>query len=295
MTMIAYVGPDLPHDVLTATRRCVGPMTWNIDRAMPLADRWLESKFPAWARSILQDWAEGVLDGLEAVVFSRADDAAQRLYYYLCELRRQGVVGGPEPLIFDAATIPRASSGARLAAAVRGLADRLGVDAAALEQGIVETNTRRTGDAATGDARRCCLIAGTPPADRRLHAMIEHAGWQASGDTLGQTWAGAGAAVDEGSDDPFAAVAAQMHRGVQSSRGFRDMAAALMEGVRSHRADAVLLWLAEEDEARLWHLPAQRDALAAAGVPALFLTRRDWRANDGEAESIDLFLKGIGA
>ena len=96
--MIAYVGPHLPHDLLAACGRCAGALPWNVDRAMPAADRWLESKFPVWARSIVQDWADGVLDGHEAVVFSRADDAAQRLYYYLCELRRQGAVKGPEPL-----------------------------------------------------------------------------------------------------------------------------------------------------------------------------------------------------
>lgn len=295
MTMIAYAGPDLPHDVLTATGRCAGALGWNVDRAMPLADRWLESKFPLWARSILQDWADGALDGFEAIVFSRADDAAQRLYYYLCELRRQGAIGGPEPLIFDAATIPRASSGAHLTAVVRGFADRLGVNATALVGGIAETNARRAAGVAAEDAGRRCLIAGTPPPDRRLHAVIEAAGWRATGMTLSETWNALGTPVDEGSDDPFAAVAAQLHRGAQSSRGFHDKAAALMEDVRHRGAAAVLLWLAEEDEARLWHLPAQRDALAAAGIPAHILTRRDWRANGGEAEEIQLFLKGITA
>lgn len=293
--MIAYVGPDLPHDILTATGRCAGALGWNVDRAMPLADRWLESKFPLWARSILQDWADGAWDGLEAVVFSRADDAAQRLYYYLCELRRQGSIGGPEPLIFDAATIARASSGAHLKAVVRRFADRLGVDPAALERGIRETNARRGAEVPAKDVGRRCLIKGTPPPDRRLHDMIGSAGWRATGVTLAQTWEALGARVDEGSDDPFAAVAEQLHGGMQGSRGFHDRATALMEDVQLHGTAAVLLWFAEEDEARLWHLPAQRAALAAARIPALVMTRRDWRANGDEADEIQRFLQGITA
>jgi hypothetical protein len=292
MTMIAYVGPDLPHDVLAATGRCSGPLGWNVDRAMPAADRWLESKFPLWARSILQDWADGALDGVEAVVFSRGDDAAQRLYYYVCELQRQGAIAGPEPLIFDASTIARASSGRHVEAATRSLAQRLGVDAPALVQAIARTNARRRDAAPAPGEGPLCLIAGTPPPDQRLHDAVAAAGWCAAGPTLTQTWTALGPPVEEGGD-PFAAVAAQLHGHAQGGRGFYDRAAALTDAVAQTGAAAVVLWFAEEDEARIWHLPAQRKALEAADIPALVLTRRDWRATGGEAAEIDAFLKGI--
>jgi hypothetical protein len=55
-----------------------------------------------------------------------------------------------------------------------------------------------------------------------------------------------------------------------------------------------VLWQTEEDEAQAWHLPAQRAALAASGVPALVLTRRDWLARDGAPEEIVAFLGEIG-
>jgi hypothetical protein len=55
----------------------------------------------------------------------------------------------------------------------------------------------------------------------------------------------------------------------------------------------VVLWQIEEDDALAWHLPAQRAALARAGVPALVLTRRDWLARDGASEEIGAFLQGI--
>ena len=292
MTMIAYVGPDLPHDLLNATGACSGPVGWNVDRAMPAADRWLESKFPLWARSILQDWADGVLNELDAVVFSRADDAAQRLYYYVCELRQRGEIGGPEPVIFDAATIPRASSTAHMRAAIARLAARFGVDDDALQRGIVATNAlRHSGPPVIGEAP-VCLLAGTPPPDRRLHAMVETAGWHAIGMTLAESWQHSGdLLVDEASDDPCAAIARQRHDAAQGSRAFRDHASALVAQAQQARASAAILWFAEEDEARIWHLPAQRDALAQANVSTLILTRRDWRADDGAAAEIADFLK----
>jgi len=293
--MIAYVGPDLPQDLLAATGASGAPLSWNVDRAMPAADRWLESKFPLWARSILQDWSDGVLDGLDAVIFSRGDDAAQRLYYYLCELRQQGVIRGPEPLIFDVAKITRPSSGMHMTTAVRKLADRLDVDSEALERGIVETNARRAAAAPAGVGGSVCLLSGTPPPDGRLHAMIEKAGWHAAGLTLAESWRQLGDRVDEASGDPFAAVARQLHAAPHGSRAFFDRAAAVVAEAQAAQAKAALLWFAEEDEARIWHLPAQRDALARVGVPTLILTRRDWRAHDGAAEEIASFLKELSA
>jgi hypothetical protein len=291
MTMIAYVGPDLPQDLMTATGACSGPLGWNVDRAMHAADRWLESKFPLWTRSILQDWADGGLDGTDAVIFSRADDAAQRLYYYVCELRERGDISGPEPMIFDAATIGRASSVAHMRGAIERLAARLGVDDAALEGGIVATNVLRDVAPEIGGDGPLCLLAGTPPPDRRLHTMIEAAGWRAAGQTLTESWQHPGDLhVDEGSGDPCAAIARQLHGAAQGSRAFRDHAGALMAQAQDVRASAAILWFAEEDEARIWHLPAQRDALAQADVPTLILTRRDWRANDGAGEEIAAFL-----
>jgi hypothetical protein len=57
----------------------------------------------------------------------------------------------------------------------------------------------------------------------------------------------------------------------------------------------VVLWYAEEDEAEVWHLPAQKRALAEAGIPALVLTRRSWRGDDGVDADIAAFLKEQGA
>ena len=293
--MIVSLGPGLPHDLLDATGRYAGPLGWNIDRPTPQADQWLESKFPLWTRSVLQDWADGALDHLDAVVFSRADDACQRLYYYACELQRGGALRGPEPLIADIANVVRPGSDLRTETVLRKLAARLGVDDAALEAGIARINARRGNSAPSAAAGKVCLITGSPPPDLRLHAMVQSVGWNPAGLTLAQVWADLGPVVDNGTGNPFAALSRQLQSRQTGPRGFFDRAAAVADQARLAGASAALLWLMEEDDTTVWHLPAMRDALRAMGLPLLVATRRDWRANDGIASELTDFLKGISA
>ena len=80
----------LPPDLLFAPRE--GELSSSLEngRRHPVAAQWLETSFPAWAFSMVEDWAEGRFDCFEQVVFSRGEDASHRLYYYICELQRRG-------------------------------------------------------------------------------------------------------------------------------------------------------------------------------------------------------------
>jgi len=288
---LAHVGPNLPQDLLLATGRHTGVLVFDPDAPTPRADAWLESKFAPWARSIVQAWADGQYDELAHVLFSRADDSAQRLYYYICELQRRGLLAGPEPLILDIAKIPRESSAERTVDAVRALASRLGVTREDLSASIAICDRERA-TPALSLAGRVCLLAGSPPPDRRLHDAITAAGFAACGPTLAEAWTEPGPAVGAG-DDPFASIGRQLHRLARGPRAFVDAGAALEREAMAASAQAVVLWQIEEDEAQAWHLPAQRAALARAGVPALVLTRRDWLALDGAGDEIGAFLRGI--
>ena len=160
---VGFVGPDIPIEVLIASGRPFGHLPWRTDRATPWADRWLESSFPYWARSILEQWHDGVFDALETVVFSRADDASQRLYYYVRELQQSGKLRGPAPRMFDIALIPREPSLAHTEAALLELMRALDVEADALPAAIERANLLR---------RRCALLersrVGNGPLYERL-------------------------------------------------------------------------------------------------------------------------------
>src|SRR5690242_8540635 len=98
-----YVGLDIPPDLSGVPGRVSCHLPWRKQINAPRAEKWLERSFPGWAFSILEDWSSGQFDCFEQVVFSRGEDAAQRLYYYICELQRRGKLHGPRPLVFDIA------------------------------------------------------------------------------------------------------------------------------------------------------------------------------------------------
>ena len=292
--MIALAGPNLPIDLLTATGRFAGAVPFDPDRATLRADGWLESKFAPWARPVLEAWAQGEYDGLGQVLFSRADDTSQRLYYYICELQRRGHLGGPEPLILDVCKIPREASRQRTIKKLRELADQFEVGADVLQSAIAATNEKRQ-LAADGPRSPVCLLVGTPPPDRRLHAEIEKCGFAPAGQTITQEWLDPGPQVNHAEADPFTALGHQLHARPEGPRSFADPAAALIAALDASQAKAAILWRIEEDEAQCWQLPAEREALQAAGIPALVLTRRNWLATDGAPSEITAFLKGVQA
>ncbi len=264
------------------------------DRETPRADEWLESKFASWAFALLEAWAEGEYDGLEQVLFSRAEDNSQRLYYYVCELQARGLIAGPKATIFDVAKIPRHASAERTIAKARDLANELGVSDAAIEEAIVASNRKRA-QALAENGERVCLLAGTSAPDGRLHSAIASAGFKPVGQTLVDEWMDLGEPIEERTGDPAGAVGRQVHESMSGSRSFTDPAARLSARIVAAGAKAVIVWQTEEDEAQSWQLPAQRRLLENSGLPHLLLTRRDWRARDGAPAEIAEFLSGVGA
>jgi hypothetical protein len=323
---IGYVGFDIPIDLLLAPGFNACHLPWRTDGPFPFADRWLESSFPGWSRSMLEDWAQGRFDCFEAVVFTRGDDAAQRLYYYVCELQKRGLIRGPEPLLFDVARIPRQTSVDRTIHSVRQLATRLGLDEDGLRAGIAAGNRRRAAfeqlaadrrgsgrlyerisraslfapveDAIAGltppaaHATGRILLAGSVPPDDRLHRMVEDAGWNVTGEANDLSLLRHGPVVQPGAD-AAAAIGGQAHRLPIGARSFGDRAARLIASARQSAADAVILWYVEEEEAQVWQLPAEVAALRQAGVPALPLTRRAWADEDSTQRDIASFLEGL--
>ena len=324
---LGYVGVDIPADLLLASGRFICHLPWRADRDTPVADRWLEDSFAPWARSMLEDWASGRFDCLESVIFSRGNDSAQRLYYYVCELKRLRHIDGPTPLIFDVAKIERKSSVERTVNSVRRLADQLDIGDLRLKAGIDAANRRRAlfarvqkqrsgpGSLYERIARATLfaaldeeleshkpgpideapkiLLAGSAPPDDRLHLAVEAAGCVVCAESYERGLQRLGPLNIADPDDPAAAIGKHAHRLCTGSRSFVDRAAQVVETARNAGADGVIVWLTEDDEAPTWTIPSQRSALDAAGIPALIATGRRWDASDGIVEDIAAFLLGI--
>lgn len=321
---LGFVGPDVSIDLLLASGRPFGHLPWKVDDATPYADQWLETSFPGWSRSILQQWHEGAFDGLHAVVFSRTDDASQRLFYYVRELQQRGLLKGPRALVSDLALVPRESSFEHSAAAVDSLARELGIDEGALRAGVSRADALRVRlrglqqareadgvyferlaraslwsdatrwidsvrvPAPTAAARRI-LLAGSAPPDERLHRAIEGAGASVVAETHVHGLGRLGLPLAATESSAARHVARQLIATATGPRAFLDRARWIVEQAKDARAAAVVLWLTREDEGLAWHVPAMRRALAAANLPALVLPAAAWRADDGVLERIEGF------
>ncbi len=320
---VGYVGADVPVEVLLATGRPFGHLPWRTDAATSWADQWLESSFPLWSRSILEQWHAGAFDALRDVVFTRADDASQRLFYYVRELQRRGKLRGPAPRIFDLALVRRASSLAHSARAVARLASELGADADNLAAGIGHSNMirgqlDRLQGARSGHGpwhenvtravlwtdpgawlaelappppvdRPRVLLAGSFPPDARLHQAVEEGGASVVAETHGFRLDRLGKPLLAGDEEPARAIARHAIERSVGPRSFHDAAQWTVRQARAHRAGAVVLWLTREDESLAWQLPAQRAALAAAGLPYLALPAASWLAENEVLDRIRTF------
>jgi len=323
-----YVGLHIPADLLGVPGRVSCHLPWRKQVSTPTAAQWLEPGFPGWAFSMVEDWAQGRFNCFEQVVFSRGEDAVHRLYYYICELQRRGQVGGPKPLVFDIAKIPRESSRRHTAAALRKLMQDLAVSQEQLVSGIQRTNSlreafsglqrRRAGpgrlyeklvraslfDEVGGlleswpsqeakDAIGTVMLAGSAPPDDTLHTAVESAGWTVVEEVYDRSMSRLRAVVDPAATDPVSAAALGWLDQEDGKRGFLDPAQSIAMRVRGRKVDAAILWLMREDESLAWRVPSQQAALAAAGIPALVLTARSWNVDDGATDEIHRFLRGL--
>jgi hypothetical protein len=156
---IGYVGTEIPVELIVAANAfplrlpSFAPGGGATAAGTRAADQYLESSFMPEVRSICEQYLQGAYDFLHSIILPRSNDSAQRLYYYLSELRRQGIAKGPEPLIFDLAKIPRDTSRAHSLSSVESLATQIGARAEALPQAIAKRNRRRELSAAAAAVR----------------------------------------------------------------------------------------------------------------------------------------------
>jgi hypothetical protein len=108
--VIGYVGNDVPVALIMASGALPLRLRGGTHAGTARADQYLESAYSPESRGVAEQWLSGELDFIEAVVFPRTDDSAQRLYYYLCELQRRGLCAGPRPLLYDVANLARPMS-----------------------------------------------------------------------------------------------------------------------------------------------------------------------------------------
>ena len=322
---VGFVGPDIPIEVLLGSGRSFGHLPWRSADATPWADRWLESSFPLWARSILEQWHAGAFEPLESVVFTRGEDVSQRLFYYVAELQRRKLLRGPRPVIFDIAYSRRESSNEHTASAILKLTRALGIDEDSLRDGVDRANGLRRklteiqrlrlgsgpaferlgravlwsdpvrwideisfpGQIASGPR---VLLAGSVPPDARIHQAVEDAGASVVAEAHVFGLGRLGRELAWPPRRPELALAGHLREASLGPRAFFDRAQWIVEQAGVVQADAVIIWLTREDEALAWHVPSQRRALEAAGIRKLVIAAADWNAESRDLDRIAEFV-----
>jgi 2-hydroxyglutaryl-CoA dehydratase, D-component len=330
--VVGYVGNDVPVELILAAGALPVRLRCAPGNDTSVVDGFIESSFDPELRAVASQWLRGELDHLEAVVFSRGDDSGQRIYYYLCELQRRGVCAGPRPLLYDVAGLPRDSSGAHTLESTRLLATELGVSNGSLPAAIERARQRDELLAAVrarrllpapiaGSAAWACelaascdwrasfddaarrwldaapllpmprrvMLAGDPPPDDQLHTAVEAAGGSVVLELTGSRPSG-----QRGLRDPLAAIAAEYRGRESTALSMRRDPRWLADAALDHRADAVIVWLSEQDEALPWEIPRQLNALRAAHIPVLSLERQPWSVSAAVLTQVMHFARTAG-
>jgi hypothetical protein len=330
--VIGYVGADVPVELILAARARPVRLRGRANMSTASADRFVEASFSDSARCIAEQWVAGELDALQAVIFSRSDDSAQRLYYYLCELQRTGQCGGPEPLLFDIAGIQRTSSAAYTFESTRKLAASLGSIAEQLPRAIDQVRRRfhllnrlaeqRAMDQIPGAfahrVLRAAESAWTPEFDERFEQWLDSLqattayrrlvliGSEPADEQLHEASEAAGATfiaeINEAShvdhvahahDDPLSAIATRCHRRVHDAEALLRSADALTSRLRSLRADGAVLWLQASDTGLAWEVPRIEHALRAEGCTVLKLVLQGAHADAATLERLAYFSRTL--
>ncbi|HET7811771.1 MAG TPA: 2-hydroxyacyl-CoA dehydratase family protein [Steroidobacteraceae bacterium] len=329
--VVGYVGNDIPVALVLAAGALPVRLRATEDTASPTADRYVEGAFAWPQRSIAEQWLLGALDHLHAVIFARGDDSGQRLYYYFCELQRRGVCRGPRPLLYDVAALPRQTSFEHTLESTRLLARELGSAAHRLDAALQRVRRREQLAQSVGARRllpaplrgssawafefaagcdwresfdaevepwleqssllpmpRRVLLAGDPPPDDQLHLAIEAGGASVVLELTESTAAG-----ERTQRDPFAAIAEEFQRRTPPVLAMRGDGRWLVDKAQECRADAVLLWLSEQDEALPWEIARQVRALREARIPTLLLARQPAHVSAASLTQVMHFLRDL--
>jgi benzoyl-CoA reductase/2-hydroxyglutaryl-CoA dehydratase subunit BcrC/BadD/HgdB len=123
--LVVFASNNVPVELIHAAG-CF-PLQWPTAplSATPLADRYMEARFDPMARVGFEQLLRGELSEARLVVLPRTIDSLQRLYYYLCELRRSFAEPLPEPFLYDLLHTPFETSADHNLESTRVLARRL--------------------------------------------------------------------------------------------------------------------------------------------------------------------------
>jgi hypothetical protein len=325
---IGLVGTNIPVELIFAADATPVQLGVSLDACdtVALADRFLESSFSRQTRVVAQQWLSGALNSFEAVIFSRSDDSAQRLYYYLCELQRLGEFPGPQPLIYDVARIQRASSLAHTIESTHLLACELEVQQTRLPAAAQRVSARadlvqqlmslRASHAVPlgslahriiraarvdwserfEDVLKPWLLAPETATPRKRILLV---GSVPADEQLHLAVESSGAVIigeineaipPVGSATSLEAIARRIYEQTCTTRRLLQSPDEIVKMAHALRADGVIVWMLATDTGLAWEAPRIERAMSDAGVPVLMLTSQPDAQDDNALAQVRQFV-----
>ena len=263
--VVGTIGAGVPEEVLVAAGVDIVRISGAPGAPTDVADRYLEPMVGERARSQLQRVLDGTYRAVELLVCSREEDAPLRLFYALREIRRlEPERRLPRLHLVDLQHLGTEATRRWNVRCVRELCAVLGVDDAALADGVRACNRRRSiPNGADGGGRRVYLT-GSEHAETELAAAVEAAG--------ARVVAGRPVLADEALPPVEAVARRYEHPMLARARGSSAArAAAPAEDAATVGADVVLAFYLEGDDGLRWEYPELRDACNGRGIPVVLL------------------------
>jgi 2-hydroxyglutaryl-CoA dehydratase, D-component len=327
--VVGYLSAHIPVELLLAANAVPVRLRGPAGTPTPRANDYLESSFSPESFAICELFLAGQLDFLDAIVFPRSNDSAQRLYYYLCELQRRKKIAGPTLWLYDVATIARETSKHHTLESTKQLAASLGVDVTQLpnavdwarrraklisqlsnsviENRVLGSEAQRIVRASefdwaeSFDSDLAAWLATKPKGPSRKAILF--AGSAPPDDRLHLAVEAAGGTIAcdltdtqiefGGSDVSIEALAERHQHATSPAQAMARNANWLTNKAQASNTRGAILWLIEEDESLPWELAGQARTLIAANVQVLKLARQTWLANDETLAQIKTFVQTI--
>jgi benzoyl-CoA reductase/2-hydroxyglutaryl-CoA dehydratase subunit BcrC/BadD/HgdB len=134
------------------------------------------------------------------------------------------------------------------------------------------------------------LLSGSAPCDGTLQAAVEDAGGSIVAEAGDHDLERLGGAIAADEADPLRALSGHYQGLPHGSRAFLDRAGDLQRRMQNSRAQGAIFWLLEEEEALVWDLPRQQQALQELSIPALTLTRQPSTISEQTLTSVRAFV-----
>ncbi|MGQ9427369.1 2-hydroxyacyl-CoA dehydratase subunit D [Gilvimarinus sp. F26214L] len=148
--VVGYLSNNVPLEIIHAAGMLPFHLQGDPQQEPALANEYMEPAFDPVTRSVFNRLLAGEYDFLDLIVLPRSNDAHQRLYYYLCEMKRaHSRFPLPPVFLVDILHSPRESTAAhnrkKITEFARFLEDQSGttLDDAALARAIEQYNCAR--------------------------------------------------------------------------------------------------------------------------------------------------------